>query len=144
MAETDDTLWAQFCVMLVVFFYLSNLIFTREQLYTTLRYSCETFFSATDKYYGFCLAYFNYTRTVFSTVHCFACVAFTARVICGAGSMKRYGVRPSVCPVRPVQERLLLGARRVGDIDRLLPKQRAAGWQYVAKFSKSGVREKVP
>jgi len=58
--------------------------------------------------------------------------------------MKRYGVRPSVCPVRPVQERLLLRARRVGDIDRLLLKQRAAGWQYVAKFSKSGVREKVP
>ena len=37
--------------------------------------------------------------------------------------MKRYGVRPSVCPIRQLQQRaagLLLCVRRVGDIDRSL------------------------
>ena len=44
--------------------------------------------------------------------------------------MKRYGVRPSVCSIRPLQQRavgLLLWARRTGDIDRLL--RGAAGAQ---------------
>jgi len=43
-------------------------------------------------------------------------------------SMKRYGVHPSVCPIRPPQQRaagLLLWARRTGDIDRLLQQRRA-------------------
>jgi len=42
--------------------------------------------------------------------------------------MKRYGVRPSVCPIFPQQQHaagLLLWARQAGDIDRLL--QTAAG-----------------
>ena len=50
------------------------------------------------------------------------------RIICGAGSMKWYGVRPSVCPSvpawassrKPVAAGLLLWARRAGDINRLL------------------------
>ena len=29
----------------------------------------------------------------------------TARFVCEVGSMKRYGVRPSVCPIRPLQQR---------------------------------------
>ena len=44
----------------------------------------------------------------------------TARIVCTAGSMNRHGVRPSVppsvCPIRPLQQRaagLLLWARRV-------------------------------
>jgi len=40
-------------------------------------------------------------------------------MVCGAGSTQRYGVRPSVCRIRPLQQRaagLLLRARRVGDI----------------------------
>jgi len=39
-------------------------------------------------------------------------------------------VRPSVCLIRPLQQRaagLLLWARRVGDIDRLAPQQHEAG-----------------
>ena len=54
-------------------------------------------------------------------------ISNTARIVCAAGAMKRYGVRPfvrlSVCPIRPLRQRaagLLLWARRVGDIDRLL------------------------
>jgi len=43
--------------------------------------------------------------------------------------MKRYRVRPSVCPIRPLQQRaagLLLWARwNVGDIERLLQQMRA-------------------
>jgi len=52
------------------------------------------------------------------------------RIVCGAESKKRYGVRqsdpsfcPSVCPIRPLHQRaagLLLWARRVGDIDCFL------------------------
>jgi len=37
--------------------------------------------------------------------------------------MKRYGVRPSICSIRRLQQRaagLLLWARREGDIDHLL------------------------
>jgi len=48
--------------------------------------------------------------------------------------MKQYGVRPSVrpsvCSIRPLQQRaagLLLWARRAGVIDRLLQQRRAAG-----------------
>jgi len=49
-------------------------------------------------------------------------ITLLALSACGAGSMKRYGVCPAVCPIRPLQQRaagLLLWARRIGDIDRL-------------------------
>jgi len=39
----------------------------------------------------------------------------TAHIVRGAGCMKRYGVRPSVCPIH-----LLPWAQWVGDTDRLL------------------------
>ena len=62
----------------------------------------------------------------------------TASVVCGAGSVKRYGVRPSVrlpvpewahnCSSKPVPAAgLLLWARRAGDVDLLLQQRRAAG-----------------
>ena len=45
-----------------------------------------------------------------------------ARIVCGAESMKRYGVRPSLCPIDRQQQRrpagLLLSAVQAGDIDR--------------------------
>jgi len=48
--------------------------------------------------------------------------------------MKQYDVRPSVrpfvCPIRPLQQcavGLLLWARHVGNIDRLLQQRRTAG-----------------
>ena len=51
-------------------------------------------------------------------VKTFCSVAYSlignAGVVCGAGSMNRYGVRPSVCPIFPLQQRaagLLLWAR---------------------------------
>jgi len=51
----------------------------------------------------------------------------TARTVCRSGSVKRYGVRPSLRPsvysIRSLHQHaagLLLGARPVGDIDRLL------------------------
>ena len=58
---------------------------------------------------------------------CFAIIG-TAHVVIGAGSMRRYGVRPSVrqsLPARahsskPAAVGLLLWARPAGDIDRLL------------------------
>ena len=54
-----------------------------------------------------------------------------ARKVCGAGFMKRHGVRPSVpawaYSCRPAAAGLLLWARRAGDIDRLLQQRRAAG-----------------
>jgi len=53
----------------------------------------------------------------------------TACIMCGAGSIQRYGVRLSVCPIRPLQQRaagLLLWARRVGDIDRLMHGRRSS------------------
>jgi len=62
----------------------------------------------------------------------------TGRVVYGAGSMKRCGVRLSVCPSvrpslpararnsKPAAARLLLRARRMGDIDRQLQQRRAA------------------
>jgi len=43
----------------------------------------------------------------------------TACIVCGAGSMKRSGVRPSVCPIDQQQQRrvagLLLSAQRPTD-----------------------------
>jgi len=65
---------------------------------------------------------------------CFAIIG-TAHVVIGAGSMRRYGVRPSVrqsLPARahsskPAAAGLLLWARRAGDIDRLLQQRRAPG-----------------
>jgi len=42
--------------------------------------------------------------------------------------MRQYGVPTFVCPIRKLQQRtagLLLWARRVGDIDRLLQQRRA-------------------
>ena len=59
----------------------------------------------------------------------------TARIVCGAGSVKRYGVCPSVRPsvpawahsTKPAAAGLLLWARRAGDIDRWLQQRRAAG-----------------
>jgi len=53
-------------------------------------------------------------------MHCNVRRRAMLRTVCGAGSMKRYGGRPSVCPIRLLQERavgLLLWARRVGDIN---------------------------
>ena len=53
---------------------------------------------------------------------CFVSIIGTACIVRGAGSMKRYGVSLSVCPVRPPQQRaagLLLWARWVGDLDQL-------------------------
>ena len=47
----------------------------------------------------------------------------TSRIGCTEGFMKRYGVLPSVCP--SVGVRLLLWARRAGDIDRLVQQRRA-------------------
>ena len=47
----------------------------------------------------------------------------TACVVCGARSMKRYNVRPFVCPSsssKPAAAGLLLWARRAGDVDGLL------------------------
>jgi len=57
-----------------------------------------------------------------------------ARMVCEAWSMKRYVVHPSVRPflshspaaARAREAGLLLWARRVGDIDRLLQQRRAA------------------
>jgi len=54
---------------------------------------------------------------------------------CGAGSVKRYGVRPSVrlsVPAwthssKPAAAGLLLWARQAGNIDRLLQQRRATG-----------------
>ena len=51
---------------------------------------------------------------------CTQCFIVIARILRRIGSMKRHGVRPSVCPIHPLQRRaagLLLGT---GDID--LPK----------------------
>ena len=44
----------------------------------------------------------------------------TARIVCKEESMNRYDVRPSVCPIRPLQQRaaaLLRRPRWVRDID---------------------------
>ena len=56
----------------------------------------------------------------------------TARIACRAGSVKRYGVCPSVCPRMGPQQQtaavgLLLLVRRAGDIYRLLQQRRAVG-----------------
>ena len=55
----------------------------------------------------------------------------TARIACGAGSVKRHGVRPSVCPSMGRQQQAQVccseRAARTGDIDRLLQQRRAAG-----------------
>ena len=59
----------------------------------------------------------------------------TASIVSGTGSMKRYGVRPSVRPSvcrsmgrahssKPAAAGLLLWTRRAGDIDRLLQQRR--------------------
>ena len=50
-------------------------------------------------------------------------LALPALGLCGAGSTKRYNAHPSVCPICPLRQRaagLMLWARRVGAIDRLL------------------------
>jgi len=50
--------------------------------------------------------------------------------VSGDGSVKRYGVRPSACPILSLQQRasgLLLWARRTGDIDRLRSAENASG-----------------
>ena len=55
----------------------------------------------------------------------------TARVVCAAGSMKRFGVRPSVCRAtlahdsKPVAAGLLLWARLAENIDQLMQQRRA-------------------
>jgi len=52
----------------------------------------------------------------------------TVRIVCGAGSIKRSGVRLSVCPISRAQQRqaagLLLSVVRAKDIDR---QRRATG-----------------
>jgi len=66
-------------------------------------------------------------------VKTFCSVAYSlignAGIVCEAGSMNRYGVRPSVCPICPLQQRAV-GFAAVGpvagDIDRLLQQRRAA------------------
>ena len=59
------------------------------------------------------------------------CIIGTARIVCGARSMKRYGVRLSVpawaCSGKPAAADLLLRARKTGVIDRLLQQRRVAG-----------------
>ena len=59
------------------------------------------------------------------------CIIGTARIVCGARSMKRYGVRLSVpawaCCSKPAAADLLLRARKAEVIDRLLQQRRAAG-----------------
>jgi len=84
----------------------------------------------------------------------FDCFVGTARIVCAAGFVEQYGVRPSVCPIRPLQQRaegLLLWARRVGDIDRLLhgrrrsskgPQHGARQWmRVVPRFQRTSVAE---
>jgi len=46
----------------------------------------------------------------------------TARIVRRAGFMKRYGVHPSLCPIRPLQQRVCCCGS--GGIDRFLPGRR--------------------
>jgi len=72
--------------------------------------------------------------------HCI--VVGTARIVCGAGSMKQYGVRPSV-PAWAHSSKssaagLLLWAQQAEDIDRLLQQRWAdAGSATLSAYSAS-------
>ena len=67
-------------------------------------------------------------------VKTFCSLAFSlignAGIVCGAGSMNRYGVRPSVClshmPAAAACGGFAAVDSAVGDIDRLLQQRRAA------------------
>ena len=77
---------------------------------------------------------------VYMRVHAVVHTIGTARIVCAAGSLQRYGVRPSVCRIRPLQQRaagLLLWARRV-DVDRLLH-----GWRRSSTGPQHGMQQQM-